>query len=298
MNKTDALLTLGNTAADAVLGVLSSLTGEVVAKGELLVMPSEGSPLASLSYPLLATDVTYTDGVIGGNVFTIARLGVRRLAAAMMSQELPTEDRGTELDEIELSALGEAMNQMMAASAAALSTGLGYAVDISAPTTRTLDSAAAAEGVYPQTPHATSMAVTLLGEPCNLIQLIPDAFLTRISRALEGDTVEPGAPQYLHEDPVEEDVVDAPLATTLRQVTVRVTAELGRTRMRLEDAANPLPGTVIELDRAAEDPVDLCVSGQRFATGRLLLTEESEWALRIERLLDINPTDRTSQPGG
>jgi flagellar motor switch protein FliN/FliY len=40
-------------------------------------------------------------------------------------------------------------------------------------------------------------------------------------------------------------------------------------------------GSVLELDRKAEDPVDLYVNGLRFASGTLVLTEDGEWALRL-----------------
>jgi hypothetical protein len=41
---------------------------------------------------------------------------------------------------------------------------------------------------------------------------------------------------------------------------------------------------VLELDRKADDPVDLYVNGLRFASGRLVLTDEGEWALRLEEV--------------
>jgi flagellar motor switch protein FliN/FliY len=63
-----------------------------------------------------------------------------------------------------------------------------------------------------------------------------------------------------------------------------VWAELGRTRVSLGVAPQLPPGAVLELDRKADDPVDLYVNGLRFASGRLVLTEEGEWALRLEEV--------------
>lgn len=287
MNTDEALLALGETVAEAVLDVLSSLCTDPVEKGQVSAAPSASAALESLPYPVMATDVAYTDGVTGGNVFTITRLGARRLAAAMMFQEPPAEDTGTELDEIELSALGEAMNVMMAASASALAASLGYPVDISVPGTRALESADVAEGIYPQTPHATTVSFTVMGESCRLIQLVPNAFVVRMARALESESESTGRGE----------TVNAALTSTLREVPVRVAAELGRARVSLGQAADPQPGAVIELDRSSEDPVDLCVNGQRFATGKLFLINETEWAIRIERVLDVNPVDYVTQTG-
>jgi flagellar motor switch protein FliN len=44
------------------------------------------------------------------------------------------------------------------------------------------------------------------------------------------------------------------------------------------------PGAVLELDRRADDPVDIFVNGLRFATGRLIVVDGTEWAVRIEAL--------------
>jgi flagellar motor switch protein FliN/FliY len=41
---------------------------------------------------------------------------------------------------------------------------------------------------------------------------------------------------------------------------------------------------VLELDRKADDPVDLYVNGLRFASGRLVLTDEGEWAIRLAEI--------------
>jgi flagellar motor switch protein FliN/FliY len=42
---------------------------------------------------------------------------------------------------------------------------------------------------------------------------------------------------------------------------------------------------VIELDRAEGDPIDLVVNGRRYATGRLVLVNGSEWAFQVEEIL-------------
>ena len=61
-----------------------------------------------LRVPAVAMSVSYVDGVTGGNVFVMPLQGARALAAAMMGEE-PPEDDATELTELELSAVGEAI---------------------------------------------------------------------------------------------------------------------------------------------------------------------------------------------
>lgn len=291
MNSDEALVSLGETCAESVAGVLSALCAQDVEKGQVTVASSGVSSLEAMSYPVIATDVAYTEGVSGGNVFAITRLGARRLAAAMMMMEPPTEDSGEDLDELEMSALGEAMNQMMAGSAGALAAALGYPVDISVPTTRVLESADAADGLYPQTPYATSVSFTMLGETCRLVQLVPNAFVVRMGRALEDTAAEQASGER-------EDLGDPGISALLRDIPVRVAAELGRTTLSLEQLSDPRPGMVIELNSLSQDPIDLCANGRRFATGQLFLIDQTEWAMRIEHVLDVNPADFASQTGG
>jgi flagellar motor switch protein FliN/FliY len=68
----------------------------------------------------------------------------------------------------------------------------------------------------------------------------------------------------------------------LRSVGLRVWAELGRARLPVGRAVGLAPGSVLELDRGVDDPVDVYVNGRRLALGRLLLTDDGEWAVRVE----------------
>jgi flagellar motor switch protein FliM len=67
-------------------------------------------------------------------------------------------------------------------------------------------------------------------------------------------------------------------------VPVRVWAELGRTTLPLGHALELPPGSVVELDQAAESPIELFVNGMRFAYGALLLGAGGEWAVQIDAL--------------
>jgi len=288
----EALVELGTSTAEAVLRVLSSLAPEGAEKGAVSVVSAGSSPLQGVTFPVVAANVSYVDGVTGGNFFVITRLGARRLAATMMMMEPPAEDHDAELDELELSAVGEAMNQMMAAAAAATGSVLGQEVEISVPTTRYLERSAAAEDAIPKTPHATTVSFTVLGEACRLIQLVPNAFVVRMTRALADRVAEQSGGRLL-------DGAEPILSpSSIRDIRVRVGAELGRTTLPLAKAVGLGAGAVIELDRAADDPIDLYVNGRRFATGRLLLIDQTEWAVHIEQVLDAEAAYAASHEGG
>jgi flagellar motor switch protein FliN/FliY len=180
---------------------------------------------------------------------------------------------------------------MMAAAAGATGKVLGQEVEISVPTTRMFEKAAAAEGAYPKTPHATMAAFTVLGEPCRLIQLVPNAFVVRMTRALADRNAEHRGGDASDGEPILS-------AESIRDIRVRVGVELGRTTLPLAKAVGLGAGAVVELDRAPNDPIDLYVNGRRFATGRLLLIDQTEWAVHIEHVLDPEAAYATSHEGG
>jgi flagellar motor switch protein FliN len=68
--------------------------------------------------------------------------------------------------------------------------------------------------------------------------------------------------------------------TRLTDVTVELTVEVGRTRMSLGQTLELGPGSVVTLDRLADQPVDLLVNGRRIARGEVVVVDE-QFGLRI-----------------
>jgi len=71
----------------------------------------------------------------------------------------------------------------------------------------------------------------------------------------------------------------------LRSIFVRVWAELGRTHLPLGRALELTQGAVVELDQAAEEPVELFANGLCFANGSLVVTPDGAWGVQVARLL-------------
>ena len=278
MNVDDALIRLGESTSEAVAGILQMFAGDSAQPGPVAIVTPGSQPLQALPTPAVAASVSYVDGVTGGNVFVMPLKGARALAAAMMGEE-PPEDEATDLTELELSAVGEAMNQMMAAAANATSSVLGTEVEIAPPETRVLSAPETALDGHDDAAHMTSGVFTVFGQPCRLIQLVPNAFVMRMTQALD----ELGA-EYLGDAGPSGDLDSSGLDESLRAIEVRVWAELGRRKMPIGSLVGTPPGAVVELDREADEPVDLFVNGMRFGTGRLVVSEGGEWAVRIETL--------------
>ncbi len=67
-------------------------------------------------------------------------------------------------------------------------------------------------------------------------------------------------------------------------IPVRVTVELGRTRKNISDILNMTPGSVIELDKMAGEPVDILVNGKLVAKGEVVVIDEN-FGVRITEIL-------------
>jgi flagellar motor switch protein FliN len=281
MNAEQALLRLGASTSEAVQGVLQMFSPDGVTPGSVRVVPPDESPFGDAMFPAIAADVSYVDGVTGGNVMVIGIEGARRLAAAMMGMDPMAVEAGGELSELEFSAVGEAMNQMMSAAAMATSKVLDEEVEIAPPDVRQLEDANAGGDGWEHPGHATAVTFTFCGAPCLLVQLVPNAFIVRMTRAL---------------DEMTESHDDAPLGDALRDISVRVWAELGRTRMPSGRIVALPAGAVVELDREVEAPIDLYADGMRFATGRLMVTEDGGLAVRVESILGVSNASSSPTP--
>ncbi len=291
MTTDDALTKIAANTAEAVQQVLEMVSSSTVETSHPTVIPTGTPPLKSIPVPAVVASVSYVDGVTGGNIFVMTRLGVQKLAAAMMGQDASEVEEAEELSELELSAAGEAMNQMMAAAAGATATVLGEEVEIGTPETQFFASPEEASDAFELTPHMTQASFKVLGEPCRLVQLVPNAFVVRMTRALAELEAEEAGGRTGRSDE------SGALPQALRSVPVRVWAELGRTRMPIGQAVGLPTGAVVDLDQGPDEPVDLYVNGRRFATGRLLLVDE-EWAVRIETVLPAGSPRETELQGG
>lgn len=71
----------------------------------------------------------------------------------------------------------------------------------------------------------------------------------------------------------------------LLDVEIPVSVEVGRAQMSLDDVLRLVPGSVISLDKKAEEPVDLRVNGKLVARGEVVLVDDS-YGLRITQVVD------------
>lgn len=70
----------------------------------------------------------------------------------------------------------------------------------------------------------------------------------------------------------------------IMDVPLEVTVELGRTTKSISEILNFAPGTIIELDRIAGEPIDVLVNGKFVAKGEVVVIEES-FAVRVTEII-------------
>lgn len=128
----DALGEIGNISMGTSATILSTLLRRKVAITTPAVsVTSRDQIQAEYPEPYVIVEVEYREGLQGSNLFVLKEDDARIIAELMMGMEPQKEYKP--LSEIELSAVSEAMNQMMGSSTTSLSTMFNTRIDISPP---------------------------------------------------------------------------------------------------------------------------------------------------------------------
>ena len=70
----------------------------------------------------------------------------------------------------------------------------------------------------------------------------------------------------------------------IMDVALEVTVELGRTKKSISEVLDFAPGTIIELDKVAGEPVEVFVNGKMVARGEVVVIDES-FGVRITEII-------------
>jgi flagellar motor switch protein FliN/FliY len=286
-------------AADAAVDVLSALFAEELSAATPTVEQQPADPLVGLDYPLIVAEVSYLSGLEGSNRFVLLPADAAQLAGAMMGTP---ETTGDGLSAIELSAVSEAMNQVMSATASELSKALGIEVEASPPICAIIEDASQAAELLGSCAYRASFRLVSTIFAAEIVQLVSPELAASLdtafaSFALQQDAAGSDADGF---DPFADfpatgfPVPEAPdpragARELLSGIRVRVSAELGRAKLPIARVANLPAGSVVVLDRAPSDPVDVLVNGTPFAQAKVVLVD-GEYAVQI---LSLSPLELT-----
>ena len=106
-----------------------------------------------------------------------------------------------------------------------------------------------------------------------------------------GASAVPGALELPDFDAGGEDGGSVSGLSMLSDVDLRVKVELGRTKMYVEDVLRLRQDSVVELDKAAGDPVDIYVNNRHIARGEVLVLDDN-FCVRISEIVSLEERDR------
>jgi flagellar motor switch protein FliN/FliY len=269
----DRIARVADAVRDAVAGTLESFAPGISDVPQRELLDDGADALAGSEAPCVLAHAVPTEGVTGPIAVVLTVPGSRRLAAVLGAiDEEEAEFGGGDLGDRELGAVREATTKLTTAVASAVTAVVDREATFRPASVRVAEGADDLRMPVDVATHAVVVSFTLLGEPGRVVLLVPSVL------GADPRDVAPVAAG----PPVE---TEMPLSGALRSVNVRVWAELGRTRMPTGHVVGLPSGAIVELDRDAEDAVDLYVDGQRYATGRLVVTDDESWGVRIERIL-------------
>lgn len=205
----DALGEIGNITFGSAATALSTLLGKKVDITTPLVSIIVRSELENeFPQPHVAIHVKYVEGFDGINLLVIKTRDARVIADLMMggTGDVPAD---AELTELHISAVQEAMNQMMGSSATSMSTIFNRFVNISPPGINILD-LQSGDGKE-QLPHEDVFVKVsfrlIIGEliDSTLMQLLPVSFAKEMVSILMGGTSASPEPAYAPNEPVRDE---------------------------------------------------------------------------------------------
>ena len=298
--------------------------------------------------PCVFIQIRYTVGLDGANILILREHDVKVITDLMMGGD-GTNTEG-ELGELHLSAISEAMNQMMGSSATSLSSMLGKMIDISPPDASLVNLLDNKRGgdiapfldddfvkiefrmqiddlvdstimqLYP-IDFARSLYDIFIGNqmgdaPAPTPEPAPAPAPAPQPQPFVPETVEPVPapqpmpqpmgmpdpmagyampqmmPQNMNIQPAQFQAFGSPALSGVSQeniglimdVPLEVTVELGRTKKSIAEILDFTPGTIIELDKIAGEPIDVLVNGKFVAKGEVVVIEES-FGIRVTEIV-------------
>nr|WP_278680079.1 flagellar motor switch phosphatase FliY [Clostridium paraputrificum] len=290
--------------------------------------------------PTVVLDVEYTSGIIGRNILIIKTEDAAVIANLMMGGDGIVENH--ELSEIEISAVQEAMNQMIGSAATSMATMFSREVNISPPISKiwsNSEDALSSEIPEDQAIVRVNFRMTIGNlVDSNIMQILPVETAKKIVSIMIGKEDEDSNVSEQNDNPVNNEIlvesyndsyedvyeVNQPVSektiieTPQPQVEVHkasfeplveskksgvsnknidlildvpldISVVLGRTKKSIKDILNFSTGSLIELDKLAEEPVEVLVNGKTIALGEVVVVDEN-FGVRITSI--VSNTER------
>ena len=234
----DALGEMMNISLGASATAMSTLLGSTVhiTTPKVKILTRDQFEFKKLE-PAVGVEIAYVEGLEGSNIMMFSRNDVRIIVGTLLGEELSDDE--FELDEINRSAICEVMNQMMGASATALSEFLKFTVNISTPVSFEITDAESFKNKY--FPEATPMVVIsfileIEGKlKSEFLNIMPEKLAKRLLEPFEISLEEAA------EIPVENKESGSKAAEETAEKVIEEAAEKEKTQPDPEPAPTPQP---------------------------------------------------------
>lgn len=286
----DALGEIGNINAGSASTALSEILNQRVSiNAPTLTFTTINELHQTFSMPYLLIEVEYIKGISGKNLFILKAEDAVVIANIMMGGN--GQNISCEIDEITLSAVSEAMNQMIGYSATSMSEMFNRTISISPPRVRminVIEDASQIEADIAQEIVVISFALKigeLLESQIMLVMTIDVArdhvryLMQDTTIATKIDDVYDAAPRRLIE-PQRRSAAEPPLLFNsgnldlILDVPLRLSVLLGRTQKSIGDILKLTHGSIVELERMENEAVDILVNGKLIARGEVVVVKE------------------------
>ncbi|GAW92952.1 flagellar motor switch phosphatase FliY [Calderihabitans maritimus] len=306
----DALGEIGNISMGSAATALSQLINQkVTITTPKVIVTTLEELLASFEVPYVVVEVQFTEGIQGSNLLIIKVSDAAVIADLMMGGDGKIERE--ELSDLELSALGEAMNQMIGSAATSMSSMLHNSIKITPPnvTQVSLDEDAYQPYLDKEAQVAVVYFKMVVGDLVNseIMQVIPidiakkEAEMLLSLSFLEQDKDEPAEAVYSSSPnqplpeptggPGDKDTAEAGTRNIdlILDVPLQISVVLGKTKKQIKEVLNLTSGSIVELEKLADEPVDILVNGTLIAQGEVVVVNEN-FGVKITNIID--PVER------
>lgn len=320
----DLLGEIGNISMGSASTALYQILGQNVnITTPIVTMTTLAEIKKTFDTPNVVLDVEYVSGIIGRNLLIIKTTDAAVIANLMMGGDGIISE-GVELSELELSAVSEAMNQMIGSAATSMATMFTREVNISPPSCKIWsETSELLTDKIPEDEQIVRVSFKMtIGNlvDSNIMQILPLKTARKIVSIMTGtEEVE----EVLEEKEVKEeisaskDVVSKEIIdesknyrekeypsgnitnvkvheasfenleenTAKREVPnnidlildvpLEISVVLGRTKKSIKDILALGTGSLIELDKLAEEPVEILVNGKNIASGEVVVVDEN-----------------------
>jgi flagellar motor switch protein FliN/FliY len=299
--------------------------------------------------PCVGIRVNYISGIEGTNVLLLKHNDVKVITSLMIGLGGEVEKGDDEINEMDLSAISEAMNQMIGSASTSLASLIKEKIDIDTPVAFVVDFATHEKldnlpfgGEYAVCVQFRMQIGSLIDS--DIMQLLPIEFAQNLTEKVKSFISEPieqparaqaarvapgkveenmatcsftqaqsntqpqggAAPmQYAppgsgYAQPIQSvaanpaqfqnfDITDIAQQKEnieiIMDVPLEVTVELGRTAKKIREILEFSPGSIIELNKLAGEPIDILVNGKFVANGEVVVIDEN-FGIRVTNIIN------------